>query len=332
MRCVVLGVAAAVLLASSSVRADAGRQDVATAQLSVPGQAERLAAALGSTGALVVDAQRLYFTNGYVEAIPNTPGPHSASILSKWGQGWGKVGPVPWQITADESFVYTTDLSGILTRIPKTGGVYQELGWFDHTHSYRPAHLAVDHDYLYLTSLVGQSVLRLPKSGGAIRTLYQDVERRCPGPLALDAHWLYWVNQVDGSLMRLSKSGGAADQIGKGRGRSFGLAIDSSAAYFTDYDAGRVLKAPLAGGETVVLASGLGQPTGIAVDDRRVYWADGDRGSIVSTAKDGSDLRVLASGQQRPVTVALNGQYVYWLAVATGDGDGAVLRIRKPPR
>ncbi len=292
---------------------------------------ERISAALSPNGTLLYDRGLLYLVHsGHAATVPANGGRHYAHDVEASPRGKDII-TIDYSIATDESSIYATTGAGILMRIPKAGGRAVQVGSYVEEGHGRFAHVALDGRDAYVTYFSGSAVLRIPKAGGRVETLYSDPERRAPGEIALDGRSVYWVNQVDGSVMRMPKAGGSPSLIAKGLGRSFGLAVDASRVYFTEFDGGRVLAAPLSGGETVAIATGQGTPAGLVLDDARVYFSDPERGTIVAVRKDAAGGPVvLASGQPMPASLAVGGDYLYWVNVATGEGDGALMRIRRP--
>ena len=242
--------------------------------------------AKGPATALAVDATTLYWTN----AGDCTDPAHCNGTVSMVGKNGGA--PVllafdlahPRPIAVDATRVYVgTDYA--LWTIPVGGGpptVF--VPWT------MAASIAVDHDDVYWTNSIANTVMRAPLDGGAPTTIATD--QSWVQGIAIDATNVYWA--VPGTEP-------------------------------TGYTDGWIATAPLAGGATTTLASNQLLPDGLALAGARLYWSDYNPtvGAITEDAIDGGAAAILAPAQTYPNHVVADDAYVYWTALGTIPNDYA---------
>jgi hypothetical protein len=271
------------------------------------GEATTLAADRGRPQYIAVDATSVYWVDWL--SGPAASGP---ALVMKVPIGGGALVTLasvpepstPCGIAVDGTSVYwATMYSGgdldpppvALVKVPLGGGAPTTLASEAFSGAnYTPFQcgVAVDATRVYWTT--NQSILTVPRDGGAVTTLVSLDGFMAPNAIAIDATSLYWTSNAaalpaPNLVMKVSLNGGTPTTLGSTQG-SWGIAVDSTSVYWTEATA--VMRVPLDGGPASVLAATYNGANGLAVDGTSVYWVDGFGGSARTTTNDGAVLKL----------------------------------------
>ena len=234
---------------------------------------------LASGGALAVDEQRLYWTDGSsVFACDKSNCTGSTINLAPTGATSMALyaGDVYWS-SRDRM---TSSGAGQVMRIDKNGGKAANLALGNAPHD-----VAVDADYVYWIEQAAPafSVVRTPIAGGpSVQLAVTDPFE--PMGIALDGGNVYFMTG-DGKVLGVSKSGGPTTVLLSDIGWfPLGLATDGTNVY-VGAEAG-LLRVPKSGGPSSCLFPSVQDTaSAIALDDTSVYIADRGRNAIIRVAK-----------------------------------------------
>ncbi|WP_437836700.1 hypothetical protein [Sorangium sp. So ce1153] len=154
-------------------------------------------------------------------------------------------------------------------------------------------------------------------------------------------------NEAAAGSVRCAK-GRSVRSVSVGERKPYGIALDAEnpkEVFWVNLE-GEVVRAPLDGGARDVIFRDLARPGpyGIALDEHRVYWTNRIEGTVNMLPRDAlpdSPCRdgacTLATGQLNPGAIVVDADALYWInegspvVGSTGNADGAVVRLAKPP-
>jgi hypothetical protein len=255
----------------------------------------------------------------------------------------------PWGVAVDDTRVYWTcgsDSDGEVRSTRKDGSDLI----IHAAHLQHPTSVAVDATTLMFIENYAGKIWMADKLGGAPSIFYDAHTPGGPFTLTFDATSVYWID-VYGSASVFSApragipDGGAPVPLATGQPYLFAITEDATNVYFTvqgtwvfgppdaGSDAGNdtsaVMQAPKDhSSPAVALARGVALPKFIAADPNAVYWANADDDTVMRS-DHGATTPVVIARVKQPWGVALDGDYVYVTAVATDQGDGSLVRVRK---
>jgi len=181
-----------------------------------------------------------------------------------------------------------------------------------------PSAIALDATHLYWNHAGSGLIRRMPRSGGAVETVYDGGGELGGRSIALDADAVYFDQGWD--VKRVAKRGGPATQLGPLDSLPAVLVADDEAVYSVTH--ATVARHAKGGGDTRFLANGS-DIWDVAVDATHVYWVSDD--GVLRVPKKGGATQTLARGRFRFARIALFGNDVYW-----GDGGlGGVFTVPK---
>jgi len=236
------------------------------------------------------------------------------------------VGSGPVQLVVDSTYVYFTDTSGTVKRVPSGGGTTVNLA----SAIPSPFGVAVDATYVYFTSsgtfaagFDDGAVFKVPISsdGGAPSSpIPLATGRPSPQNLIVDDTQVYWLEPgsapTNGALLACPLSGCIANTpqvLADTLASPWALALDSTSVYVTASGGGQVLAVDKSTGTLRVIAGMEDQPEGIAVANGKVYWASTLAGAIRSAPTDGDGgIDFIAVTMGSPQAVAADAVHVYW--------------------
>lgn len=176
---------------------------------------------------LAVDDDRVWFDGSFV---PKAGGKSAAPSAVK----------APLALAVDATHLYFTQKGGRVLRVAKAGGATQTLA---EKLPDEPAAIALDGTHVYVSAMswTGESgnirrkgvVARVPKEGGAVEVIAQDIE-------SVRGVWVSGddVFAIDGragrpgAVLRIAKSGGKVDRFAEDRTLGH-IAVDDRALYLT---------------------------------------------------------------------------------------------------
>ncbi|MBW2459622.1 MAG: hypothetical protein JRI68_34330, partial [Deltaproteobacteria bacterium] len=232
----------------------------------------------------------------------------------------------PWGLATDAEAVFWVDDHEHLRRVNKDGTDPQVL-LADHN----LGQLTVDDTHVYLAvGGGGGSLLRIPKTGGAVETFAGNQDG--PDSIAIDADAVYWLNAgtVDdphGEVMKRSKSGGPVIALATDQ-RAFiwglpSLVIDETHVYWAAADEGALRRVSKLGGLVQTLGEGV-QAQGIALYGGSLYFtapfvdASSELRQVGRLPIQGGEIvPILSSGQYNPWGIAVDERHVYWSSYVT---------------
>lgn len=234
----------------------------------------------GSGGAVAVDDQRLYWSDG-VSILACDKSKCAGSMVTL-----APVTSIVRDIALDSTNVYWATIGvggssgvGHVMKMDKHAGAPVELA----TTSW-PERVAVDETNVYWIDQgpPTSGVYTVPIAGGP-STQLSDSALAEPIGLAFDRDNVYYATS-DGTVFKVSKNGGPTRMLVTGVGQFVGgLASDGTNLYI-DAEA-TLVRVPLTGGSAVAVAGGLRAPERIALDDTSVYIADDAGDAVVKVAK-----------------------------------------------
>jgi hypothetical protein len=262
-------------------------------------------------------------------------------------------------IATDGTDVYFAGSSGLLSRVPVSGGTVTS-----YSTSETPGAIALDATNVYWVYNTGGTAQfrKLAKSAatGTAPTVLGSTQGTLYS-LAIDGTNLYFASNV--GIMKLPLAGGTPALLVSGAYQpSLGIAVDGTRIAWSAFNGNAVYIAPLTGGSATVVASGQMQVGGVAMDASYVYWAtqgvlkrapraggtattlatqsSGTYGPVVvdatrayyatdtqvlSVPLAGGTPVVLATGQTQPFFMAQDTTALYWVSA----GGGYLTRVTK---
>lgn len=227
---------------------------------------------------LTVDSTDLYFTEGNAHSrIMKVPLSTGESYL------WLTTSGRPMGITADESFIYWTEMDGGTTNLGsvkkrhKGGGETIALA-----NGLNPYGIITDDTSVYWVEPFGGNLKKISKNGGEVSLLASGLQGPTMG-IACDEENIYWgeggMNESAGSVKQIRKIDGRVITLASGDVSSQFIAIDSTHVYWTEQPhrggIGNVKRIPKGGGRIDLISVNNNNPCGIAVDSNFIYWVEG---------------------------------------------------------
>jgi len=214
---------------------------------------------------LAVDATSVYWGGTRVQSVPFTGG--TAKTLQTLS-----VSDYADGLALDATAAYYVDrLPETVVRLDLGTGTASPLGPARNAQS-SPLWFSIvgdDTDVYWAANNAGETLWRMPKTGGAAVSLIAGVDS--PAGLALDQDTLYWIES--GGIYSIPKLGGAPSHLAQEAGdNGSSLAVDATSVYWLNGVAGTLNRVPKGGGPTELLASGQIQCVGVALDTLWVYW------------------------------------------------------------
>lgn len=200
------------------------------------------------------------------------------------------------------------------------------------SNQHQPWNVAVDASSIYWANKGEQrkaagSIASIPKAGGAIRTIAENVSS--PFGIALANESVFFTCAVPEDPCIGDRDGTFSTPI---LAEPWAIAVDEETLFWTDLGKHQVAAGPLtnvgphprfAGTHTVV-AKTEGRPVSLAIDATHIYWTVDLPGTIARVRKDGGPIETLARGD-KPVGLALDATHVYW----SEWGAGRIAKVAK---
>jgi hypothetical protein len=239
------------------------------------------------------------------------------------------VGVRPVQLAVDPGFVFFTDLSGFVGRVPKAGGMQATLA----TGLSNPYGVTVNATNVYFTC---QGTVAAGYDDGAVFMVPIFGVSHVGGDAGSDAAEAGSDAAEAGSDAAEAGSDGSPGDAGAGvpiatkRPNPQSIVVDDVNVYWlelgTSTDNGFLLSCPLAGcpaNTPHVISSTLGLPYGLAIDANNLYVTTAAGGQVLQFSKATGKLSLLADMQQTPQGIAAANGLVYWATA----GDGVIQAI-----
>jgi hypothetical protein len=131
-------------------------------------------------------------------------------------------------VAVDDTYVYATDASRGVIRVPKAGGTVETIA----TPSAAPDAIAIDSANVYWATHDGGSTFEIglrAKSGGPPATLASSTSGYAS--IAIDATYV-WYARADGEIGRVPIAGGASEPIVTGETAPSSVAVDAANVYW----------------------------------------------------------------------------------------------------
>ncbi len=218
---------------------------------------------------------------------------------------------------------WTTGTGGVLSA-PISGGPAVKL------YSGKEAEgIALDSSFVYWSTYLGGTILRMPLHGGPVTTLLTPTTR--PLGIAVDSTHLYFTTFY-GDVMVMPITGGTPVTFVPATSNAFvgGIAVNAVNVVWGSWP--DVVEVPLAGGTPTVLVTGQptqSSPVGIALDGLNVYWANEYGGLVAKAPITGGPPTVIVSGFSTYAGgVAVDSVSIYWTA-SDATNVGSIMRLAK---
>jgi hypothetical protein len=270
-----------------------------------------------------------------------TATPSGTDTFAGWS-GAGCTGTGPCTVTVDGPVTVTASFAGACTAtcVPEVvaGGLAD------------PIDLRADDDYLYWSNLADFTVVRHPKTGGAVDTLANGTSSAYS--TSLDDDYVYWISDIQ---IRRVRKNGIDESVVATTNANF-LTVDATHFYWTWTSTVHARPTSLATGETTIFTGGnnlsrlvadathlyfVGNDgvrrwskatqettsfavgatetgaTGLAVDATHVYWSISSQTAtsyIRRRPKTGGPIETIAQGADvaRPANLEVRDGYIYW--------------------
>lgn len=241
----------------------------------------------------------------------------------------------PLGLAIDGDYVYFVsggfaNAENAVRRVHTTGGSVETLAKVEQLVS---GELVVDSDYVYFTSEWGNTVLRVPKNGGAATVLAQ-----APAPtfLAADASHVYFVTfakqEPGGTVQRVPKTGGPAEVLVSGHPGLDNLVVDDRDVFFrSNKGLWRVAKA--GGAAQNILPRSERQNVGrLAADAAYLYFfletSSSGKYAVARLSKNGGAPETIGPIGNPTARLALSDSHVYFFREANLTED-ALAKVPK---
>jgi hypothetical protein len=287
-------------------------------------QAVTLYGGSGTIWDLAIDSANVYWTtNQQVVSIPLGGG--RPRVLAD-GQANAR------HLAVDDHAVYWTTFAdpsrdgGQVMTVPLGGGTPAVLAGGQ----VGPFGITVDAANVYWVTLIGGTVMKVGKQGGAPTTLVMGLTPNYPTTIAVDATHVYWTNSAnhpDGAIMRVPLAGGKADVLATGELQAIAITLTADTVYWTNFDnPSRLVSVGKDGTGLHELVRGLDFGSGIAIDGSTLYFTSlGGGGSVqkVTLGGDGT-VTTLAYNQGQPAFIKADAKALYW-----ADLGGSILKLAR---
>jgi hypothetical protein len=264
-----------------------------------------------SIGAIVVDRDRVYWTEFYEGRVMMAPvdGGEASVVASAQDEPTGLA-------VRDGQAVWSTRTS--LMMMPVDSSV-------------PPVELAKEGTYFSDVVIAGQliywgvgnadgdpgEIRRIPRQGGAIETL---VAGNAPGNIAVAGDEVFWESLTD--LGKAPITGGVADILFSNPDGIDAIALGPDAVYWSSPQG--LMTGPKAGGQARLLAPGE-ETVSLVTDGKSLYWAAFKTGALMKVAVDGGAPVVLTPGPLGAALITIDDEWVYWV----DQVEHVVKKVRK---
>ncbi len=183
---------------------------------------------------LVVDSQRVYFTNLLGNEVMSTPldgtGTPTAIVTNQSG---------PYGLALDSTHVYWASAwADAIRRVSLQGGNVTDIA----TNVPRPSWVALGATHVYFTCTGDGSLRKVPLDGGQVTTLYSGGQT--PNHLLVHNGFVYWTDSGTNEISRIPTTGGTRTVLATGA-EPMHLAIDSTSLYWSNHANGTIQKLSL---------------------------------------------------------------------------------------
>jgi hypothetical protein len=294
--------------------------------------------------AIAVDATHVYWTNA------GGPGWNVQRVSKGGGAAEGlagpndnQAGPVPdkaaqGQIVLDATYVYwANEDTGLIRRMLKNGSGQETLA-----QGYEPFGAAVDDTHVYWSNRkdTNRSVVRVPKSGGAVETVAAHGAAGDPGILAIDTQFVYWTGYDNGSVWRASKVTPFAPEMLWNPNASatiagWGVVVDGVNVYWRSEP--DIWWIPKTGAIATKLDEAQPQARFLAISDNTLFWGRKRSGVVfhelveLSTTNLAATPTLLATGLGSVHGITADDDYVYWTEwTGSAAPSGGIFKLRRP--
>ena len=189
--------------------------------------------------------------------------------------------------------------------------------------------VVIDATYVYFSSISGDIVGRVAKTGGVVKTLASAPAVHVAKRVRVNATHVYWANDDfgPGTVSRCPITGctGSPTVLANPEDPT-GLALDSAHVTWADSNSFVIKRKPLDGGPEALVASPSARPLAVATDPPFTFWIEDFTGSVYRTEPaDGGSVFIGVSGTAGRV-ITTDKEYVYWGAAQDFGDPGHIAR------